>query len=216
MIYPYRIEQWKKRFRPFGVVIKCILFLLILLIIFLLASNRMTPEKRLQILRETQVPEWINVQLIDVDGASRRGEELQDVQDIVIHYVANPGATAQNNRDFFNSAASNVSSHFVIGLDGEIIQCIPLNEKCSASNWRNLDSISIEVCHPDESGQFNDASYQSLVRLTAWLCDLCGLKNDHIIRHYDITGKMCPLYYVEHPEAWEQFRRDVKSTRGFF
>ena len=212
MIYPYRIEQWKNRFRPVGVIIKCVLFLLILFLIFYLSMNHMTPEKRLQILRETPVPDWVSVQLIDVDGASRRGEELQDVKDIVIHYVANPGSTAQNNRDFFNSSASNVSSHFVVGLNGEIIQCIPLNEKCSASNWRNIDSISIEVCHPDESGQFTEAGYQSLVRLTAWLCDLCKLKNDHIIRHYDITGKMCPLYYVDHPEAWEQFRKDVKSA----
>lgn len=196
---------------PIGVVFRCALFLLILLAVYLIAANHMTPEKRLRILRETEIPDWISVQLIDVDGASRRGEELTDVQDIVIHYVANPGASAQNNRDYFNSSASNVSAHFLVGLEGEIIQCVPLYEKSSASNWRNGDTLSIEVCHPDETGQFNDASYASLVRLTAWLTDLCRLKENHIIRHYDITGKMCPVYYVEHPDAWEQFRSDVAA-----
>ena len=42
-----------------------------------------------------------------------------------------------------------MSAHFLIGLEGEIIQCIPLNEKSSATNDRNRDTISIEVCHPD-------------------------------------------------------------------
>lgn len=206
-------ERFRKPSGSAGVLFKCLLFLLILLLIYLLAAGHMSPEKRLRILKETEVPEWVDVQLLDVDGSSRRGEELEDVQDIVIHYVANPGSSAQNNRDYFNSAGSGVSAHFVVGLDGEIIQCIPLFEKSSASNWRNNDTISIEVCHPDESGQFSDASYQSAVRLTAWLCDLCRLRKTHIIRHYDITGKLCPLYYVEHPDAWDQFRKDVKSFR---
>ena len=37
-----------------------------------------------------EVPDWVDVQLIPVDGASRRGEKLDAVNDIVIHYVGNP------------------------------------------------------------------------------------------------------------------------------
>ena len=155
------------------------------------------------------VPDWIDVQIIETDGASRRGENLSRLSDIVIHYVVNPGTTAQQNRDYFNSPESNVSSHFVIGLEGEIIQCIPLNEISSASNDRNRDTISIEVCHPDASGKFTDASYRSLVRLTAWLCGIGDLRSSNVIRHYDITGKLCPLYYVEHEDAWEQLKTDI-------
>ena len=70
--------------------------------------------------------------------------------------------------------------------------------------------MSIEVCHPDETGQFTAASMSSLVRLTAWLCEAFGLDPETgVIRHYDVTGKECPLYYVEHPEAWDAFRADV-------
>ena len=58
-------------------------------------------------LKKVTVPEWISVQLIDVDGASRRGKELKEFNDIVVHYVGNPGTTAQQNRDYFNSSDSN-------------------------------------------------------------------------------------------------------------
>ena len=162
--------------------------------------------------RKVDVPDWVDVQLIDIDGAARRGERLEGIHDIVIHYVGNPGTTAQENRDFFNQPDTDVSSHFLVGLEGEVIQCVPLDEKSSASNERNRDTISIEVCHPGADGAFTDASYRSLVKLTAWLCGQYDLDRDHIIRHYDVTGKACPLYYVEHPDAWEQFLADVDKN----
>lgn len=158
-----------------------------------------------------EVPSWVDVQLIQVNGAGRRGEKMGRVHDIAIHYVGNPGTTAQQNRNFYDNPDTQVSSHFVIGLKGEIIQCVPLGEKSSATNERNRDTISIEVCHPDETGQFTQESYDSLVRLTAWLCDEFHLSRGRVIRHYDVTGKACPLYFVEHEDAWEQFLRDVKA-----
>ena len=159
-----------------------------------------------------EFPQWIDVQLIEIDGASRRGERLEAVRDIVIHYVGNPDTTAQQNRDYFNNPDSEVSAHFVVGIDGAVIQCVPLTEKSSASNDRNKDTISIEVCHPDESGKFTPETYDALIRLTAWLCKATGLNEKHVIRHYDVTGKNCPLYFVEHPEAWSLFRQDVKQA----
>lgn len=159
------------------------------------------------------VPSWVSVQLVEVNGSGRRGEPIDRVTAIAIHYVGNPGTTAQQNRDYYDQPDTPVSSHFVIGLDGEVIQCVPLTEKSSATNERNRDTISIEVCHPDETGQFTQASYDTLVRLTAWLCDELGLDRGDVIRHYDVTGKLCPLYFVEHPEAWEQFLQDVKDYR---
>lgn len=186
-----------------------ILLLIIFVVIFTVVFNHGAPARHVKRLEKAQVPEWVSVQLIDVDGASRRGEMLTDFNDIVIHYVGNPGSTAQNNRDYYNSSASNVSSHFVIGLDGEVIQCIPLYEKSSASNWRNSDTISIEVCHPDDSGQFTPAAYSSLVNLTRWLQKEGHLGRGHVIRHYDITGKICPKYFVENDAAWAQFLMDV-------
>ena len=190
-------------------------FLLLLLVLLAVGwhiyQNEIIPREKVFELAATSVPDWVDQQIIKVDGDSRRGVMLEGVRNIVIHYVGNPGTTAQQNRDYYASRSSDVSSHFVIGLKGEIIQCIPLHEKSSASNHRNKDTISIEVCHPDESGKFTDAAYQSLVKLTAWLLDICDLDSDDVIRHYDITGKQCPLYFVTHEDAWEQFKQEIKA-----
>lgn len=144
---------------------------------------------------------------------SRPGISLKTVNGVVIHYTANPGSTAENNRNYFeglkDSQVTYASSHYIVGLDGEIVQCIPLDEIAYASNERNDDTISIEVCHEDESGKFNEETYQSLVKLVAWICGEYNLKENDIIRHYDITGKICPKYYVEHEDAWKDFKTQV-------
>ena len=134
--------------------------------------------------------------------------------------MANPGSTAKNNRDYFDSLAdqdpqksgSSASSHFVVGLEGEVIQCIPVNEIAYANAPLNNTTVAIEVCHPDDSGKFNDATYESLVDLTAFLCRQLKLTPGDVIRHYDVNEKLCPKYYVEHKDAWEQFLKDVKAV----
>src|SRR5699024_4392142 len=140
----------------------------------------------------------------------------EKINGIVIHYTANPGSSAQANRNYFEGLkdehTTKVSSHFVIGMEGEIIQCIPSGEIAYASNDRNNDTLSIECCHPDESGKFTDATYRSLVDLTAWLCGRFEIPADQVIRHYDVTGKVCPKYFVEHEEAWQQFKEEVAAA----
>lgn len=160
---------------------------------------------------ELILPDWVDVQLINIHSTARTGIKLTDIKNIVIHYVGNPGTTAQNNRDYFNKPDTSVSSHFVVGLEGEVIQCVPLNEKSAASNERNKDTISIEVCHPDKSGKFNNETYSSLIKLTAYLCNEFSLDETEVIRHYDITEKICPKYYVENEEAWVQMKNDIKE-----
>lgn len=164
------------------------------------------------------VPEYVNVNLLTPNEYSRPQIPLEKVNGIVVHYVANPCSTALENRNYFEglkdqtgSKTTSVSSHFVIGLEGEVVQCVPLNEVAYASNNRNSDTISIECCHPDDSGEFTSATYESLVRLTRWLMEEYGLDTSQVIRHYDVTGKLCPKAFVERPEAWEQFQADLKK-----
>lgn len=156
------------------------------------------------------VPDYVDIQLIS-NITARSGIELKEIKNIVVHYTGNPGTTAQNNRDYFNKFTTTVCSHFVVGLEGEIIQCLPIDERSAASNHRNKDTISIEVCHPDATGKFNDVTYNSLVKITAWLCENSGLDKNDVIRHYDVTGKNCPLYFVENEEAFETFKLDVEK-----
>ena len=144
---------------------------------------------------------------------SRPKIALEEVKGIVVHYTGNPGSTAIGNRNYFENLrikkTTYASSHFVVGLDGEIIQCLPLDEISYASNDRNSDTISIECCHEDKSGKFNDKTFESLVELVAWLCGEYNLTKKDIIRHYDVTGKQCPKYYVKNEEEWKNFKTEV-------
>ncbi len=162
----------------------------------------------------------IDTKLIKKNKYSRPGIELGKVNDIVVHYTANPGTDAEDNRNYFNNLPRlnqnkqtpvYASSHFVIGLEGQIVQCIPLNEMAYASNDRNSDTIAIECCHPDKSGKFNSLTYRALVELVSYLCIRYDLDEEDVIRHYDVTGKLCPLYFVKHEDAWETFKGDVEQ-----
>ena len=185
---------------------------------------RQSGEEKVQSAKESDVtsgPEqwqkegvpYIDVQLLVPNSYSRPQLPIQQVKYIAIHYTANPGASAQANRDYFNNLAetheTKVSSHFVVGLEGEVIQCIPTAEMSYATNARNVDAVSIECCHADETGAFNQATYDSAVKLAAWLCSRFGLTQENVIRHYDVTGKECPKYYVDNPSAWEQMKADI-------
>lgn len=181
----------------------------------------------------------VQKQLLTPNKYSRPQIPLSKVTKIAVHYVGGAGSSAQNTRDYFESlkdqipdptgkwwvnkdgsyrtfkgekvAIRYVSSHFVVGLLGEVIQCIPLEEMSYCTNQANGYSISIEACHPLADGKFNSVTERSLIELTAELCRKFGLTEKDVIRHYDVTGKLCPLYYVNHPEAWENFRAEVKK-----
>ena len=158
----------------------------------------------------------IDRQYLTVSKYSRPGTPIGKVNAVVIHYVGNPGTTAAQNRNYFENLkdthTTSASSHYIIGLEGEIIQCVPLSEISYASNDRNDDTIAIENCHPDATGKFNRSTYDSLVELTAALCRTYGLNpQTDVIRHYDVTGKHCPLYYVENEDEWYAFKMAVEN-----
>lgn len=155
----------------------------------------------------------IDVDLLTINKYSRPGTKMKSVKGIVIHYVGNPGTTAAQNRSYFESLKdtheASASSHFIVGIDGEIVQCIPTSEVAYCSNERNDDTIAIECCHKKSDGKFTEETYDSLVQLTAFLCCKYDLEIEDIIRHYDVTGKQCPKYYVVHEDKWTAFKEDV-------
>ena len=179
-----------------------------IIMLFIFTINNLAKQN----VKVKEPPEF-DVDLLTVNEYSRPGIAMNNIKGIVIHYTANPGTTAKQNRDYFeglkDSHQTKASSHFVIGIEGEIIQCIPSREISYASNERNSDTLSIECCHPDETGKFTDKTYNSLVAMCAWLCGEFDIKIDNIIRHYDVTGKNCPKYYVENEREWEKFKQDV-------
>ena len=174
-------------------------------------------EKEIQGLSESVYeahPEW-EENFLTPNEYSRPGEALEEVKNIFVHYTANPGTSAAQNRSYFEQQKdmhqASVSAHFIIGYEGEIIQCLPLDEIGYAVQTRNYDSISIECCYKAKDGSFTQETYDSLIELLAWLTDAYELDTEKILRHYDCGGKKCPLYYTEHPDAWKKLKKDVED-----
>ena len=175
--------------------------------------NQAMDTERREIIRENDtIKPVITEDFLTVNPYSRPAEPLDGVKNIFVHYTANKNTSARQNRSYFENLGitgeTSASAHFIIGYDGEIIQCLPLDEIGYAVKTRNYDSISIECCYRDDSGKFTDATYQSLLQLTAWLLKEYKLAPNDVLRHYDVGGKKCPLYFVEHEDSWEQFRQD--------
>jgi N-acetyl-anhydromuramyl-L-alanine amidase AmpD len=209
-----------QRYLRIGLILLVVLLIILMLIKIFKPSWLGGGSEESQEEKFEAIEPEIDVELLTVNPYSRPGQPTDKIKGIVVHYTANPGASAIDNRDYFeglkDSHTTQASSNFIIGLEGEIIQCVPTWEVAYASNERNIDTVSIECCHPDESGKFNDETYRSMVQLCAWLCMKFELNEDDIIRHHDVTGKNCPKYFVENEEAWKKFKKDVGRTLADF
>lgn len=157
---------------------------------------------------------------LTINKYSRPGEKMPKIEDIIVHWVGNANTSAIANRNYFENLrithSTKASSQFIIGLNGEILSLMPENEVAfhSGNRTENRKSIGIECCHPDWSGEFTNATYNSLVDLCVYLCKKYGISVSNIKRHYDITGKICPKYFVEHREEWEEFKREISQRLG--
>lgn len=212
-----RQRSRKQRWKRFKILLRrIILFLMISAMVagVVLAYNFLK-EPRVQGMRASKFethPVW-EEEFLTVNEYSRPGSKLLKVEKLYVHYTANPGTNAHQNRSYFQNLAetkeTKASAHFVIGYEGEIVQCVPLDEIAYAVAGENARSISIECCYVAEDGSFTKETYDSLIVLLRWLCDTYHLEKEDILRHYDSNGKLCPIYYVEHEDAWEQLKEDV-------
>lgn len=160
----------------------------------------------------------IEQQLLTVSKYNRPGTKRMNTMAVACHYIGNPGTSAIANRNWFESLkdgkGKSASCTYIIGLQGEILQLIPEDEISYCTNSANSYTISIEACHPDNTGEFTGGTYKSYVELCADICTRWKLDPEHggLIRHYDVTKKQCPFYFVTHPDAWERFKKDVAAA----
>lgn len=145
---------------------------------------------------------------------SRTGEEQGNIENIIVHWVGNANTSAVANRNYFENLKDTherqASAHYIVGLEGEIIYCVPEDEVAfHTDRYVNRHSIGIENCHPDWNGKFNDLTYESLLELVVSLCKKYKLNENNVLRHFDCTGKDCPHYYVQNPSEWIKFKNDI-------
>lgn len=140
---------------------------------------------------------------------------------IVIHYVGATGG-AKANCDYFYSTYRGASAHYFVGHSGEVWQCVDDADvawHCGASSYkhkycRNSNSIGIELCcRKNSSGNwyFENATVNSAIELTKMLMKKYGVPASNVIRHYDVTGKVCPEPFVRDGNAWNSFKNKLTS-----
>lgn len=150
---------------------------------------------------------------------------------IVIHYVGALGG-AKANCQYYAGQYIGASAHYFVGFDGEIWQSVEdadIAWHCGASSYkhgacRNSNSIGIEMCvrkrstasmgATDKDWYFEDATVESTAELTRYLMDKYGVPASNVIRHYDVTGKICPNPYVYNctQHVWDEFKKKISGN----
>lgn len=139
----------------------------------------------------------------------RPGTKRKRTTKIAWHYTGKAEVPALNTWKYFENNNVYASAHFICGLDGEIYYSVPMDEIAYTTNEANSYSIGIECATTGLDDHYSDKQYKSMVQLGAWLCQYYGLdpRND-FIRHYDVTKKICPRYFVNNSKMWSQFKLD--------
>lgn len=156
------------------------------------------------------------MEFVSCDPSNYRAGRTQPVRYIVMHYTANNGDTARNNCDYYHRVGGlQASAHYFCDEHGAM-QSVREGDTawhCGArAYWhpecRNGNSIGIEMC----SRKRADGSYYILPETVANAATLAkdimqryGIDTDHVLRHYDVTGKRCPMPWVDDPAQWAAF-----------
>lgn len=149
------------------------------------------------------------------------GKRTQKIEWIVMHYTANDGDSDESNGRYFQQALNPVASAHYFVDDDSITRSVPddfVAYHCGAQTYRhpycrNANSIGVELCDAKRDGRVmaTDKTIANAAELVYSLCKQYSIPFDHIIRHYDVTGKLCPAYWVK-GDGLQKFRRQVEEV----
>ena len=170
----------------------------------------------------------IKEQFLTKNKYSRVGKPLNKMLGVVVHYVGVNEQRPEQTVNYFESLKNGTnqiyaSAHYVIGTDGNGINCIPDNEvayHCGAreykkgiveklSQYPNYTTVGIEMCHTDKG--FTEETLETTSKLVAQILTEHDLTISDVYRHFDITGKLCPKFFVEDEEQWKEFLKRVEG-----
>lgn len=163
----------------------------------------------------------IEERFIKINEFSRPGKKRTFTRNLVFHYTANPGAGADNHFKYFNDTIGNqnpnddekdtyASAHVFIDRVKTLI-IIPLDEVAYHAGNSNSYSIGIELCI-EKDGSFHRETIKRAMEFAADMCKRYNLSpRTDFIRHFDVTGKICPKPWVDDPAAWDKFKIDMDN-----
>lgn len=159
---------------------------------------------------------------INLANPANYGGTRSKIEYIVVHYTANDGDTDEANANYFKNNIVKASAHYFVD-DNSVTQSVPENRIAYSvggakySNTKggsfyrkctNANSISVELCDTKRNGKydFTEATLNNAIELIKELMNKYNIPIERVIRHYDITGKICPKPFVENEQAWINFK----------
>jgi N-acetylmuramoyl-L-alanine amidase CwlA len=160
-----------------------------------------------------------------------RGKDAVDY--IVIHFTANDGDSDESNIKYFQTSGRKASAHLFVD-DDSISMSVDLKDiawHCGGSVYSdikttgggtlhnictNSNSIGIEMCDTVKNGKYDlsDATRTNTIKLVVYLMVDYDIDIDHVIRHFDVTGKYCPRYFCKpygSDDDWKLFKEDIQK-----
>lgn len=139
------------------------------------------------------------------------------IEFIVVHYTAGNNDTAENNGQYFARNTVSASAHYFVD-EHEVVQSVPddvVAYHCGGAYYyhdscRNSNSIGVEICtkrSADGKYHFHPGAVARAQELVWELMEKYGVLQENVVRHFDVTHKLCPMPFVGEGQAlWEEFR----------
>ena len=162
-------------------------------------------------------------------GGSRKTSKIKY---IVIHYTANDGDTDESNAKYFRNNVVKSSAHYFVD-DDSVTQSVPdeyIAWHCGGNRYNNYkttggakyykecnntNSIGIELCDTVKDGQygFTKKTIENAVELIRHKMEQYNIPTERVIRHFDVTGKICPSVFVNNEKEWIDFKNNIAKTK---
>lgn len=150
---------------------------------------------------------------------------------IALHYTANDGDKAASNAKYFQEPGRNASAHYFVDSNNvyqsvsdlyvawsvggkKYADCLKTGGGSLYNICTNSNSISIELCDDLKDGKIKatEGTIANAIELCVNLMLKYNIPPERVIRHFDVTGKICPAYFVEDPAAWLAFKKRLSDA----
>lgn len=152
---------------------------------------------------------------------------------IIVHFTANDGDSAAGNANFFATNIRQASAHRFAD-DKYIYVSVPDNcvawsvggdkySDCGTTGGgrlygvaNNTNSLSIELCDAKKNGSIYPTAAtitNALAQVEKWM-ESYGIDRDHVIRHFDVNGKHCPVYWMTDAKWKSEFWGKLPESKA--
>lgn len=155
------------------------------------------------------------------------GYNTSRIKFIVIHYTANNGDTAWGNTNYFKSTYREASAHYFVD-ETSVWRCVndqDISWHCGGglqgtnghsffNICTNTNSIGIEMCSRKYSNgtyYFKEQTIMNCILLVKYLMNKYNVSLNNVIRHFDVTGKICPAPFVNNDSLWNDFKNNLNK-----